>query len=298
MPWYRRDASDRRHPQVRRLMRSLGCCRLMANAYRTELFDYVMEFYPDGDLSGVRHDDIEAELEWEGEDGVLVRAFLDADILQNGGEQLVLNDVKSLPSSWKDAERKRVSRSRREPNSALSEGHVTGQSGTIRDSHRNVRPTNKQNITNKTNKQDKHRVSETTSPRASKPHKSRIPSSDIDAVLAHYRSHHPQFKRGDKERAMIRARIKDGYSVAELCRAIDALHQSNFHLGQNDSGKTYLELKYALKDSSTVNKWLSNRKTAGERIADGTISASSARNLGVMQSWLRERQGAPKGQQG
>jgi len=39
----------------------------------------------------------------------------------------------------------------------------------------------------------------------------------------------------------IRARLREGFTVEQLCRVIDAISQSAFHLGDNDRGKPYID---------------------------------------------------------
>lgn len=60
----------------------------------------------------------------------------------------------------------------------------------------------------------------------------------------------------------IRARLREGRTVAELKRVVDAVTQSKFHLGDNDSGISYIEPKTIFQNTETVDKWLAKRETA------------------------------------
>ena len=79
-------------------------------------------------------------------------------------------------------------------------------------------------------------------------------------VVAHYQVYHPQSKPGDKERRKIRDRLKQGYSVEELCDAIDGNHVSPFHCGENDRGNEYHSLELIMRDSSKVDQFIEIKK--------------------------------------
>ena len=78
----------------------------------------------------------------------------------------------------------------------------------------------------------------------------------VDAVLSHYGSLHPRARPGAKERKLISARLKEGYEVADLIRAIDGNHASAFHCGENDGRKTYHALSLIFRDSSHVQEFI------------------------------------------
>jgi len=82
----------------------------------------------------------------------------------------------------------------------------------------------------------------------------------IRAVFAHWKTLHPQshpLVHGDlKEWQKIRDRLRDGYSVAQLCRAIDGMHKSEWHQGKNDRGKKYISLELAMRDAKHVEQFL------------------------------------------
>lgn len=81
-------------------------------------------------------------------------------------------------------------------------------------------------------------------------------SADVEAVVAHYRFLHPNSNPGARERSLIAARLKEGYTVDQLTAAIDGQHRSPFHLGENDGGKKYLTLEMAVRSSSKVDQFL------------------------------------------
>lgn len=81
-------------------------------------------------------------------------------------------------------------------------------------------------------------------------------AGDVSRVIEHYRSLHPRARPGDAERKKIRARLKEGYSPEDLCRAIDGQHATPHNQGHNDRGQTYLSLELAMRDSSHVARYI------------------------------------------
>jgi len=109
-------------------------------------------------------------------------------------------------------------------------------------------------------------------------------SPDIAAVVAHYQTFHPQAKPGKKERAMIAARLQDGYSTADLCQAIDGYHRSPFHLGDNDRGKAYLTLALFFRDSTHVQAGI--ELASGESQPLAGAGATTRQNIAAGQAFM------------
>ncbi len=84
----------------------------------------------------------------------------------------------------------------------------------------------------------------------------RIDSAEVEAVIAHYVSYHPKAFPGDRERRLICARRKEGYSPADLCEAIDGCHRSPFHCGVNERGTKYQSLELIVRDSTRVAQFI------------------------------------------
>lgn len=83
---------------------------------------------------------------------------------------------------------------------------------------------------------------------------------EIRAVFAHYRKYHkraaPNPNSKSKDWQLIRARLNEGYSVADLCLAIDGCHRSAFNQGDNDRGKRYDALELIVRNSSKVTQFM------------------------------------------
>ena len=89
-------------------------------------------------------------------------------------------------------------------------------------------------------------------------------ATPADEVFAHYQTYHPRARvLGADERKKINARLKEGFTVADLCSAIDGQHRSPHHLGQNREGRQYLSLELAVRDSSKVNQFLAVPEATG-----------------------------------
>jgi hypothetical protein len=99
--------------------------------------------------------------------------------------------------------------------------------------------------------------------------------SGVAEVIEHYKQEHPTSRPGAKERAAIKARLKDGYTAKELCHAIDGCHHSPHHCGQNETGTKYQALTLIMRDAAHVDMFIAEsgrtRVTApqGASVDDG-----------------------------
>lgn len=89
----------------------------------------------------------------------------------------------------------------------------------------------------------------------------------IRKVVSHYRAHHPRACRALKSTSVewkkIKARLEDGYSVDDLCLAIDGYHKHAWHV---ENGQLMLELM--MRDDSHVSAgigWASQANPPGSR---------------------------------
>lgn len=115
-------------------------------------------------------------------------------------------------------------------------------------------------------------------------------SAEIRLVFDHYRTYHERAHRkpnsGSKEWRKIALRLKDGYSVEDLCRAIDGCHRSPWHCGENPGNTLYQNLELIMRDSDHVRQFLevpefgqgqpvlSEREMRGKRAADSWLQKS------------------------
>ena len=110
--------------------------------------------------------------------------------------------------------------------------------------------------------------------------------TDVDAVIAHYKTYHPRARPGAKERKLIAARMSEGYSPKDLANAIDGCHRSPFHSGENENSRTYQTLGLILRDSGKVQQFM--------EMPEPTATGKLGRNVRAGQEWLemKRQQGA------
>ena len=90
---------------------------------------------------------------------------------------------------------------------------------------------------------------------------------EVGQVIAHYQTHHPKAKPGEPEKGKIRARLREGHSVEDLCAAIDGMHKNPHNLGDNDRGKAFLGLAVALKNSDQVSRFAEENRNGNPESA-------------------------------
>lgn len=67
---------------------------------------------------------------------------------------------------------------------------------------------------------------------------------------------HPRAKLDGKRYKAIRGRLSNGYSVSDLCKAIDGCKRSPYHMGDNEQGTVYDDIELICRDAPHVDKFL------------------------------------------
>jgi hypothetical protein len=118
-------------------------------------------------------------------------------------------------------------------------------------------------------------------------------ADQIKAVFSHWKVHHPRaFPKvhGElREWKKVRDRLKDGYSIAQLCRAIDGIHVRPFNCGENDNGTKYQSLELCLRDAKHVELYL-EAMDDHERKAP-VLSEGTQRSLRAVEAWANRTTG-------
>lgn len=105
----------------------------------------------------------------------------------------------------------------------------------------------------------------------------RARKGDVDAVVEHYLAKRPKRRPGNVERNAIAARLKEGFTVPELCEAIDGCLASPF---TNDAGKTFDALELIVRNSAKVNQYRSSlSERRGLPDANGVVVTIGGRPL-------------------
>jgi uncharacterized protein YdaU (DUF1376 family) len=89
---------------------------------------------------------------------------------------------------------------------------------------------------------------------------------------------HPQAKLDAKRLKAIKARLSDGYTVGELCEAIDGCGLSPHHMGQNETRTVYDDIELICRDGPRVDKFIKLARQGG---AQGELQAF----MEDMQQW-------------
>ena len=79
------------------------------------------------------------------------------------------------------------------------------------------------------------------------------------------RLNHPRAKLDRKRQRAIAARLKDGYSIDDLKRAIDGCRASPWHQGQNDKRRTFDDIELICRDAAHVEQFMA---IGGEQSAE------------------------------
>jgi hypothetical protein len=66
-----------------------------------------------------------------------------------------------------------------------------------------------------------------------------------------------------RRRKAVEARLADGYTVEDLCRAIEGCARTPHNAGQNDRGERFDDLELICRDASHVDRFRANAEAAG-----------------------------------
>jgi hypothetical protein len=85
-------------------------------------------------------------------------------------------------------------------------------------------------------------------------------SEDVQNVFDCWRTvmNHPKAVFDDKRRKIIAARLKDGYSANDLCKAIRGCSKTPFYMGENDRGTKFDDIFNIMGDASKVDRFMRN----------------------------------------
>lgn len=87
-----------------------------------------------------------------------------------------------------------------------------------------------------------------------------VSGSDVRAVFDHWRTIHPRSLKNpttdSKEWKLIVLRLREGFTVEDLRDAIDGMHRSPHHIGENPTQTKYLTLELCMRTGSQVSKFI------------------------------------------
>lgn len=106
---------------------------------------------------------------------------------------------------------------------------------------------------------------------------------------------HPHAKLTPQRRALIRKRLKEGYTVEQLCNAVKGCTLSAYHQGQNEHGTIYDSLELILRSGEKVEQFIGyfenskNGNTSGHRRAADSAERSEGAKATVEDHWSTGR---------
>lgn len=113
------------------------------------------------------------------------------------------------------------------------------------------------------------------------------PCGETAEVFAYWQQkmNHPSAKLDDKRAKAIKGRIKDGYTVGDLCRAVDGCKFDPFSQGQNDRQQVYDDIELICRDGPKVDKFI---RIAEQGPANGRSPAQNE-TISALQRVLERR---------
>jgi hypothetical protein len=118
--------------------------------------------------------------------------------------------------------------------------------------------------------------------------KSNVPPSGETAVVFAYwqqAMNHQQAKLDAKRDKAIKGRLKDGYTVEQLCKAVDGCKLSPHHMGHNDTRTIYDDIELICRDGPRVDKFMA----LVERGPGNGMSAGLQQQVNILDEWLQEQ---------
>jgi len=114
------------------------------------------------------------------------------------------------------------------------------------------------------------------------------PSGETDELFAYWQRAmaHPQAKLDAKRERNIKARLKDCYTVEQLCKAVDGCKLSPHHMGQNDTRTVYDDIELICRDGPRVDKFIA----LVERGGGMAMSPGLRQQVDVLQTWLEKQE--------
>jgi len=94
--------------------------------------------------------------------------------------------------------------------------------------------------------------------------KREIAPEDVELVFSFHHKHHPREKLNAEKRKLIRQRLKEGYTIADLRKAIIGIHNTPHNLGHNERRTKYLGLHVSLRHEN-VDRFIETGEQVIER---------------------------------
>lgn len=105
-------------------------------------------------------------------------------------------------------------------------------------------------------------------------------TEEIKDIFTYWKTvlQHPRANLDDKRKALIRSKLKSGYSVDDLKAAIIGCSNTPHNMGDNDRGQKYDSIELILRDSGQIDRFMGNSTapptTQGNKGLNSNIAAA------------------------
>lgn len=105
---------------------------------------------------------------------------------------------------------------------------------------------------------------------------------EIEAIFAYWQEvmSKPRAKMDSHRRKAIVGRMNEGYSMSDLCDAINGCAASEFHMGGNDRQTRYNDITLILRDASHVDQFIERWEQV--EVLAGRVKTDDAPSVGMM----------------
>jgi hypothetical protein len=116
---------------------------------------------------------------------------------------------------------------------------------------------------------------------------------DVGQVFMHWQAsmHKPRALLDDKRRKLIRKALALGYTVSDLCKAIDGCKASAWHMGENERGKAFNTLELILRDAEKIDSFMGIADTPPETLRTQTQTERRASVIAQLTGRAHQPQG-------
>jgi hypothetical protein len=255
MPWLKWDASYTEHPQVM-TMDWQGRVTFWIVCMVCKRFDrrgtlplkYARPEYLSRLIGGMPVEDVSRGLDQCVSAGLLEE--------NNAGTAWVIEGWNRYQKDSKSADRKAEQRARED-----AESRKCAESGeTVTD------VTEIGRVTDVTTRGEERRGDDTKKISSGSPGSPDQTAMNVKEVWEYWKTElkHPQSRLTNDRRQKIRARLRDGFTVGELQKAIDGCRSSSHHMGENNSGKVYDSVDLIFRNAGKVDEFIGYLKPTGD----------------------------------
>ncbi|MBI3936007.1 MAG: hypothetical protein HY323_03450 [Betaproteobacteria bacterium] len=247
MAWFRVDDTLPDHPKIQQLATALGIDRTLAIGHVVRLWSWVVRFEPDGDITDHAATVIAGAAGWDSDAEKFLKAMIGCGLVDNGKRRMLHNWMR-YAEGYRVALRQRTLRAKHARLSRDCRATVTRQSRTS-----NVDRTGPDRTGPDRTGQDQTKTSLSSE------------ALDVRVVFDHYRKAghpqaHPKPRPASREWRAVKARLAEGYSIQDLCDAIDGCHATPHNLGENERHQKYLGLELIMRSGSQVTRFIEAKR--------------------------------------